>query len=169
GLYAEFVYTVAGVSHTVRRFFDIVLVKWPDVILPAYEFRDQVGGRMSKRELQSIDLAGFDFEDEIARATRDVRADILRMAYRPDLFMSFDAFKVPVAMRVLANWAEDGTNIPSSWKDLGADEYYNHRVAIYKEELKTALTNTRSYDPDQSGTVNQSERTARLGSTRISL
>ncbi|MAG66650.1 MAG: hypothetical protein CMK74_12385, partial [Pseudomonadales bacterium] len=26
GLYAEFVYTVAGVSHTVRRFFDIVLV-----------------------------------------------------------------------------------------------------------------------------------------------
>jgi len=146
----------------VNTLYDVVRSTWPGVLVSWGDFRRYAGASLSSQLMEAADFDGLQFQDEIAEATERVRIDLLDRGHRSGLFRSFDAFRKPIVMAVIAKWAMDGVNIPPSKVD-DADGWAERREEAYIDALSDALNTTRSYDADESGAVSESERTRRLG------
>lgn len=166
GYSAVWKYTIDGVEHRVVTYFDIVRAMWTDIVIAPWQFA-LVAGDLASSDLESLSQEGLDFADEIAEATRRVRDDVWARGYRPALFRSFDNFVEPICQRVLLTFAERGESIPMVYQDSPI-EWLELRREVYQEAITTAL-NSANYDADESGDVTDEERSARLGSVRITL
>ena len=166
GYSAAWLYTIAGVAYRVSTYFDVVRSKWTDIIIAPWQFA-LVAGDLASSDLESLTQEGLGFSDEIAEATRRVREEVYGRGFRPALFRSFENFVEPICQRVLLTFAERGESIPATWQDDPAG-WLELRREVYGEAITTAL-NTANFDADESGTVTDDERLARLGSVRITL
>lgn len=166
GYEARLTYTISGTSYMTTVWYDVVRSVWSEDIAPSFEFRDYAG-RLAAKILQATDRDGLAYQDELRQATDLVRQDIRDRQLRPGLFRSAAGFKRPIFERVLLLWAEQGHNLPQTWQS-DPSGYLTVRRETYAQALAAALSST-PYDADESGTVTDRERTARLGSIRIIL
>ena len=166
GYYAKWVYTVDGEEQIAREAFDIVRQRWPSVILSPKRFKEIVGHEMSASVMEDPDTDGEDFRIEIAEATRRVKDKIRRRDAELDLFLTYSEFERPIAEMVLLTWAERGF-VAQGFDDAG--EFYEHQSGLLESALDEALDNVDTFDADDSGAVDETERTARPAPVRFHL
>ena len=166
GYSAAWAYVIGGVTYRAITYYDVVRARWTDIVVTPWQFRN-VAGDMGMSDLESLEQSGLDFADEIVEATRRVREEVTARGYRPSLFRSYENFVEPICQRALLTFAERGESVPAPWQEQVLD-WVELRREIYAETLTTAL-NSANYDADESGTVTDVERKARLGSVRVVL
>jgi len=166
GYSAAWSYVIGGMTYKAITYFDVVRTRWTDIVVTPWQFRN-IAGDMGMSDLESLEQSGLDFADEIAEATRRVRDEVRARGYRPALFRSYDNFVEPICQRALLTLAERGESVPAPWQDQVLD-WVELRREVYGEAMTTAL-NSSNYDADDSGTVSDTERKARLGVVRVML
>lgn len=163
---ARWSYAARGVTQIATTMVEIVRYPWPETVMAPWEFARLVPS-LSGPEYELVSRRGLAFHDEIVVATEEVRADLVQRGLRPDLFLSAEEFKRPIALRVLYAWAWAGHFIPT---EATHEEWMASRLEAYEQALDRAIAGTRSYDADESGHVDDSEATAAdLAYTRIVL
>lgn len=159
-------YTVDSVDYVTVDQYDVVRIKWPEPVMAQWEFT-RLLGQLAADINEAIAYSGEDFRDSVEVATEDLKTDILARGFHHNRFRSHNEFKSAIAWRVVLNWADRGENVPSIWQAEGADRWIDHVRERYNERLTTALNTARSFDADESGVVDESERVKRWGVIRI--
>lgn len=153
-------------TERVNTLWDVVRSKWPDRLVTFRDLQFYGGTALTSVALESVDAEGLQFRDQVDAATEDVRRDILTRERRSALFRSFDSFRKPIVARLIATWAQNGTNVPSLFRN-DVDTWKIERENLYHDSLGDALNTTRSYDADESGSTSGAEKDSRLASVRI--
>ncbi|MBT9557899.1 MAG: hypothetical protein IV100_17820 [Myxococcales bacterium] len=163
GYEARWVYTIGSVESKAQTRFDVVRSPWPTVI------GSSEGLKTYARHLVSPAREGgqgLGWLDDIEKATQMVRRDIMVRGLDPSRFRSFEAFEDVVYEKVILRLAESGDVVPRDWT---GDTWLQERRNIYDAALSTAMQVTKSYDENQDGVTNSSERARRVDVVQILL
>jgi len=156
--------TIDGTAYVWVEQYDVVRSLWPERLVEAWEIQAYLGDLAS-----TVNRSRTDSGDHLAAieaATERVRIGLMERGLKPSRFRSFAEFKRPVAMALALGWAENGWGIPGPYQDQPL-EWLEHRKELYVDALTTAMNTVRSYDDNESGNVDSTERTRQIGWVRL--
>lgn len=155
GYEARWVFTQDGATVRVNTRWSVVRSVWPDALGTVAGLR-AFAGRLLTPERESNHQRNAGYLDEIERATRALKLQLIQRGRTPARFRSFGAFEDAVYQRVLVDMAEGGelfppayASDPAAWLTVCRDRY--------ERLLTDALAATADYDEDQSGVVSTAE------------
>ncbi len=155
GLEARWIFTTDSIVRRVNTRWSVVRSVWPELLGTVAGLRE-AHGRLLTPEREANHQRGAGYSDEIARASRNVRLDLIQRNRHPSRFRSFSAWDDVVYQRVVLDLSEDGyvmpeayANNPSDWVQLCRERY--------ERMVTQALAATEDYDESEDGTVSTTE------------